>query len=195
MKAKSFVLILFISLIAVSCAPKKILFTQYMRSKVEADGLSIKDVQFYNSQEIILQRNVSYEETKIASGAINFENGKYVEIITIEKETPGVCVEESANYLDISFEEGKNKKLRFVKTGSSEYRISAESWKDRFGKVTYDTLTYYIRPGGEKAVLQVEQEDIFKFDQQERKVSGIQVKTSSESKSSTGSDKYETIGE
>lgn len=195
MKTKLFLLIFFISLIASSCAPKKIVFTQFMRSKVEGDGLNIKDVQFYNSQDIVLQRNVAYEETKIASGAINFENGKYVEIITIEKETPGVCVNATSNYLDISFEEGENKKLRFVRTDNAQYRISAESWKDRFGKITYDTLNYYIRPGGEKTILTVEQQDIFKFDQKERKAAGIQVKPAEEDENSSGTGSYGTIAE
>ena len=158
-----------------ACSPKTIYFTQDIRQKVEQEGLEIKDVQFYNSHQITLQRNLSYEETKLASGTISVENGKYIEIIQIKKETPGICENAGRNALDIAFEAGDDRFLKFVLNAGMLYQISAIEWRDRMGKVNYDTLTYYIKPGGEKAMLKVKNDKIFKLDKKERVASGRKV--------------------
>ncbi len=166
---------LLLSLILPSCSPKTILFTQQIRQKVENESLNLTDVQFYNSHPIILQRNLTYAETKIASGEIQFENGKYIEIIQIKKGTPGVCETANANSLDVSFEAGENRNLKFVLNPRKNYQISALEWKDRFGRVTYDSLTYYLKPGSEKALLKVKRDHIFKLDKKERVAPGRKV--------------------
>lgn len=158
-----------------ACSQKTIYFTQAIRQKVEGDSLEIKDVQFYNSHPITLQRNLTYEETKLASGAINFENGKFIEIIQIKKETPGIVENAEPKSLDIAFEAGDNRFLKFVLNNEMHYQISALEWRDRFGKVNYDTLTYYIKPGGEKALLKVKNDKIFKLDKNERVAPGRKV--------------------
>lgn len=158
-----------------ACSQKTIYFTQAMRQKVEGDGLELKDVQFYNSHPITLQRNLSYEETKLASGTINFENGKFIEIIQIKKETPGICENTEPSSLDIAFEAGDDRFLKFVLNAEMHYQISALEWTDRFGKVNYDTLTFYIKPGGEKALLKVKNDKNFKLDKKERVATGRKV--------------------
>lgn len=157
------------------CSPKTIIFTQQIRQKVESDSLNINEVQFYNSHPIVLQRNLTYDETKIASGTIRFENGRYIEIIQIKKGTPGVCEKATHNSLDVAFEAGDNRILKFVMTPEKNYKISAIEWKDRFGKVTYDSLTYYLKPGSEKALLKVKKDHFFKLDKKERIASGRKV--------------------
>lgn len=178
MKVKIVSILSFLLLIS-ACSPRTILFTQYMRGKVESQGLDLKDVQFYNSSELILQRNLTYEETKLAQGKINFENGKFIELITIKKMTPGVCESYDKKSLDVSFESGENRKLKFVLNPNQNYQVSALEWKDKYGKVKYDTLYYYIRPGGEKALLKVKKDNIFKLDKQERVAPGRKVSPSS----------------
>jgi hypothetical protein len=168
-------IILLLSILLPSCSPKTIVFTQQIRQKVESDSLNINEVQFYNSHPIELQRNLTYDETKIASGEIQFENGRYIEIIQIKKGTPGVCENATSNSLDVAFEAGDNRNLKFVLNPRKNYQISALEWKDRFGKVTYDSLTYYLKPGSEKALLKVKKDHIFKLDKKERVASGRKV--------------------
>jgi hypothetical protein len=168
-------IILLLSFILPGCSPKTIVFTQQIRQKIEHDSLNINEVQFYNSHPIVLQRNLSYEETKLASGAINFENGKYIEIIHIKKGTPGICENATHNSLDVAFEAGNNRNLKFVLNPQKNYQISALEWKDRFGKVTYDSLTYYLKPGSEKALLKVKRDHIYKLDKKERVAPGRKV--------------------
>jgi hypothetical protein len=159
-----------------SCASKKtILFTQSIREKVESYDLAIEDIQFYNSHKIVLERNLSYEDTKVASGKISFENGQYVERIIIKKRTPGVCESFDDNAIDVSFEQGENRQLKFVLNPKQRYQVSALEWENKFGRISYDTTNYFILPGGEKAMLKVKKEDIFKFDKQERVAPGRSV--------------------
>jgi len=168
-------IILLFSILLPSCSPKTIVFTQQIRQKVESDSLNINEVQFYNSHPIVLQRNLTYDETKIASGEIQFENGRYIEIIQIKKNTPGVCENAISNSLDVAFEAGDNRNLKFVLNPRKNYQISALEWKDRFGKVTYDSLTYYLKPDSEKALLKVKRDHIFKLDKKERVAPGRKV--------------------
>jgi hypothetical protein len=176
---KSFI---FSILLLTACSPKTIYFTQQTRKKIENNKIDLKDIQYYNSHQIILQRNLSYEETKVASGKISIENGEFVEMIILKKKTPGICESYTQYSLDVSFEQGDNRKLRFVLNPEKNYQVSATEWKNKFGKVSYDTLTYYIKPGGEKALLKVKKEDIFTYDKQERVIQGRTVTSKSSNK-------------
>ena len=175
-------LFVFIVLVFTSCSTQTIYFTQQTRSKIESNGIDLKDIQYYNSHKIILQRNLSYEETKVASGNISIENGEFVEIITLNRGTPGICESYTFNSLDISFEKGENRKLRFIMNSEKNYQISAIEWKDKFGKVSYDTLTYYIKPGGEKALLKVKKDNNFVYDKKERIIEGRTITNNSSRK-------------
>ncbi len=183
MKMKFIQLVFLALLLFTACSPKTIYFTQQTRNKIESNGIKLKDVQYYNSHKIILQRNLSYEETKVASGKVSVENGEFIELIHLKRNTPGVCESFTSGSLDVSFEAGENRKLRFIQNEEKKYQISAIEWKNKFGKVSYDTLYYYIKPGGEKALLKIRKDNIFKYDKQERVVKGRTVTGSS------GSDK------
>ena len=168
--------LLFVSLLLSGCVAKKsILFSEDLRKKIESYDIDIKAIQFYNSKKIILERNLSYEEAKVASGKIRFEKGQYLERILIKKETPGICLETDASSLNISFESGQNRVLTFVRNPGNYYQLSAEKWEKKYGKIPYDTATYFIYPGGEKAFLSVKKEDIFRFKKHERVASGQSV--------------------
>lgn len=174
---KLFIAFFIVNTILLSGCSRTILFTHAMRQKIHQDGLDIREVQFYNSRKLILQRNLSYEETKIAQGEIRFENGKFIELIEIKKHTPGVCESDDSKSLDISFESGENRKLKFMVNARTNYQITALEWKDKFGKVNYDTLTYYIAPGGDKTLLKVKKDYIYKIDKKHRVAPGRKVET------------------
>ncbi len=166
-------LIVTAGLLMSACASRKTLyFDQKMRQNIESYKIDLPDIQFYNSKKIVLERNLSYEETKVASGKIRFENGKIIEKVTIKKRTPGVCENFDDDFLDVSFEQGDNNTLRFIRDKKDHYRLSALEWKNRFGKVDYDTVFFYISPGGEKALLKIKAEDIYRFEKKERVAPG-----------------------
>ena len=72
-----------------------------------------------------------------------------------------MCETFDDNMIDVSFEQGENRQLKFVRDSQDKYRISALEWKNKEGKINYDTTFFYIAPGGERALLKVKLEDIY----------------------------------
>ncbi len=166
--------LLAVGLLLSSCS-NKILFTQQIRTNLYDNNLEVEEVQFYNSKKIVLKRNLSVEETKVARGEIRLENGQYVEEIIFPKDTRGVVVKEGRNTLNVAFEEGDRRNLKFVLNENDLYQISAVSWESNYGKVQYDTLIYYIAPGGDKALLKVSKDNIYNYQKNKRVVKGRSV--------------------
>lgn len=94
----------------ISC---KVTFTQRIRNQAENSKIDLSKIQFYNSDKIILKRSLSSDEVKVASGQITIENGKYIEVIRILKNTPGKCAVTANNQLQINFEDGSNRSFLF----------------------------------------------------------------------------------
>jgi hypothetical protein len=148
-------------------------FTAEMRVNLYKNHLDESKVQFYNSKKIILKRNLTYKETKLARGKIKYQNGQYFEEIIIPKDTPGVLDTNKIHLMSVSFEKGKNRALNFVlnkKTG--HYQLSALVWADGYGRVSYDTLVYYIEPKSANAQLMVKKDNSYIFNRNVRKVKG-----------------------
>jgi hypothetical protein len=170
-----YLLPLFGVIFLLSSCSKDIYFTQEIRKNLRKHHVDLRKVQFYNSKKIVLKRDLTYEETKVARGTIKLENGHYVEEIIIPKLTPGVVEDSSRNNLQVAFEEGKNRGLSFVLNDKKKYQISAQVWSKGFGKIAYDTLVYFIEPSSDKAMLKVKKDDIYNFQKKVRKVTGKQV--------------------
>ena len=163
-----------ISLVISSCS-NLIYFTQEIRSDLSENDLEVEKVQFYNSSKIILLRNLSKEETQIAKGTIRLENGEYYEEIIIPKKTKGVAVRNGSEFLRVAFETGEKRNLRFDMNENSKYQISADTWKDSYGCVVYDTSTYFIVPSSSNTVLMVNKEYISNFEKKRRVLKGRSV--------------------
>jgi len=111
----------------------KVVFTEKIRNQIENNGVDLSKVQFYNSDKIVLKRSLSSEEVKVASGKISVEKGNYVEIIKINKKTPGRCNNFDKDHLSISFENGPNRDFIFynnnVNSDTSIYEFKPEELK------------------------------------------------------------------
>ncbi len=162
-------------LMLISSCSKTIYFSQDMRNNLNKNFLSLDKIQFYNSRKIILQRNLSYADTKVARGEIKLLNGQYVEKIIIPKNTPGVAVSEGGNYISVAFENGAYRFLKFVLNDENQYQISANKWSNNYGKVKYDTLVYYIEPRSSRAVLKVIKNDRYNLQKNVRRVKGKKI--------------------
>ncbi len=168
--------LLLVLLFTTSCSDK-ILFTNEMRYRLHDNNLDIGKLQFYNSKKIVLKRNLTYDETKVAKGKIRFENGEFTEEIIIPKNTPGVAVGEGQNFLNIAFERGNKRYLKFLKNMDDYFQLSAENWDyNGYGRVTYDSSIYYILPGGDKALLKVSKDNMYNYEKRKRKVKGIKIR-------------------
>jgi hypothetical protein len=164
-----------VSLLMFSSCSNTIYFTKDMRYTLYKSKIPVSNVQFYNSRKIVLKRNLSYAETKVARGEIKFENGQYVEEIIIPKNTPGVAVGTGRNYLNVAFENGRNRDLKFSLNEKDLYQLTPQSWDNDYGKVVYDTLIYFLEPGSDRALLKVKKDNIYNFERKKRVVKGITV--------------------
>jgi hypothetical protein len=181
-KASLFLLILTLA----GCGVPKSYFTVGVRTKVESASVAIDQLQFYNDRSVELRRELNSGETKVTSGKVKFENGKYIHIILLKKFTPGVCTSAADGRLDISFEMGDGKSLMFgVPPGSSQetvYQILANEWIRRpnaaqreMGKITYDNATYFIQSNGILARLMIKKSVVNKFAVEKRVMKGRKI--------------------
>ncbi len=163
-----------VSLLLSSCS-NLILFTKETRDNLNKNHQEVTKVQFYNSDKIVLKRNLTKDETQVAKGVIVFENGQYFEEIIIPKKTKGVVVKKGAEYLRIAFEEGDKRDLRFDMNEDEKYQISADIWKQNYGSVKYDTTVYFIVPSSSHTMLMVHKEYISNFEKKRRVLKGRNV--------------------
>ena len=82
-------------------------FTQELRDQHDLGANDLKNLQFYNSHEITLRREVDRGGAGVTPGhKLLVIAGKQIEEVVIEKHTPGVVVGVSDHSLRVSFEEG-----------------------------------------------------------------------------------------
>ena len=169
------ILSLLIGVLLISSCSDKVLFTRQMQQVLYENEINMGHIQFYNSKKIVLKRDLSSEETKVAKGKIRFENGKFIEEIIIPKNTPGVAVKNGKRYLNIAFERDRNKYLKFLMNYDDTFQLSAKNWDSDYGEIIYDTSNFYIMPGGAKALLKVSKDNINKFEKKKRKLKGVRI--------------------
>jgi hypothetical protein len=93
-------------LLLTSCSSSKIYFSTLVRQKVENTGTPLTQLQYYVDTDVELSREILKDETKVTSGIVRFENGKNLNIITLKRNTPGVCTKVLPDKVLISFEIG-----------------------------------------------------------------------------------------
>jgi len=147
-----------VSLFSMSCSSSKTYFTPQVRAKIENAGVDLKKIQYYIDENIELKREITKEEGKVSKGKVRIENQKYIDIITLEKHTPGICSQAFPDKLLISFEKGDNKFLTFGKTHNASatdpYKILAFEWYNNGeGRVNYEGKSYHITSGTQSSVM------------------------------------------
>ena len=162
-----------ILLILLSSCSKKIYFSGSLKSRLSENKLSINKVQFYNSKKIVLQREVPQNYAELNKGEIRFEKGRFIEQIIIKKNTPGTCEFMDNDVLNVSFEQGYNKVLKFRLDPSGKYySLLTRTGLNRKGYVRYDTIQYIVQSGGEYAKLWVHKDQAYIYGATHRIVKG-----------------------
>jgi len=173
-----------------SCSTlQKSYFTVDTRKRVEAISIPVEKLQFYIDKDVELKRELATRDAKVTSGKVVFENGKYVNIVILKAGTQGVCTIARNNTLEISFENGDNKNIRFgvpEKAGSTAvYSLYADEWTNSYstynpnvvqvGKIVYDGDIYYMRFNGERPKLMIQKTAKDKYQVNTRVMSGRKV--------------------
>ena len=181
-----------ISLIALSsCSTlQRSYFTVDTRKRVEERAIPVEKLQFYVDKDVELRRELSARDAKVNSGKVVFENGKYVNIIILRAGTLGVCTQKLNNSLEVSFESGDNKNIRFAvperATSNTVYSLFADQWVSspntfnpsnisQVGKIVYDGEVYYMRFNGERPRLMIQKSARDKYEVNKRVMTGRKV--------------------
>lgn len=137
---------LFTSCASTSTSIGKTLFTNDVRSSLEAKNIDLTKLQYYIDGDVLLSREISSDTAKITSGEVVFENGKYYQTITLKRNTPGVCTMVYPNRLNVSFDVDNNKYLTFSPSNTSTYQVVNNTvLSNNANTVMYDGVPYSIK--------------------------------------------------
>ncbi len=143
----------------VSCTPSLSPFTSGLVEDQQWSEQDLSKIQYYLSDDIVLERQVRENQSSIVLGEIVLRDGRKVERLVFPKKTPGVFVRQiGADKMAISFEAGKDDRfLVFTPHPRRQhtYTLSAQNWQDGRGQVLYGGNTYFTIPGSGLAFLQV----------------------------------------
>ena len=161
---KNLLLLLAVALLS-SCSLNRMYLTVATKQDIEKAGVDIKQVQFYNSEEIVLARQLSKGELKVAEGKVRIENGKSIEEIITPANTPGICELNDEKTLKVSFDTGDGKSIPFLverkgdmATSGSYFKIGAKKWErtargQQIGKVDYQGQIYNLVRGANSRLM------------------------------------------
>lgn len=168
-----------IAILFAACSTPKTYFTAAIRSQLAANHQPLDKIQFYNDRNIVLRRDVKTGEAKVNDGKVVLENGRNVNIITLKKNTPGVCVLQRNNIVGIAFEQDNNNFITFGKTKQARpndpYRILANEWINEYGVINYDGQLYHIEPAGTEASIMIKSKILRKLNISQREMKGRKV--------------------
>lgn len=138
---------LFIAGIALlsSCSESLSPYTSSVQKNSNLGETQLKQIQFYLSDDIVLQRNLSGSETTISGGELKVVNGKQVEEVRITSGTPGVVIGMEGNMLLVSFDTDGSF-LRFGPNAGvgGRYTVMAADWEGNVGSVMYGTEKFWV---------------------------------------------------
>lgn len=113
---------LFVGLTLISGCAHRIWFTQPLRESYELGVLpphgaltadtdtkparTPAELQYFSSQRIVLEREVTSQDDSLARGRIRVRRGRFIERIVVRRGTPGIATAWGDNWVAISFEEG-----------------------------------------------------------------------------------------
>ena len=158
-----------------SCSPTLTPFSQRLYDRYDWSDGELSKIQFYLSDDIILQRVLGSQESKINEGRIRIIDGVEVEEVIFKKGTPGVFVfSPKQNRFGISFEDNDESYLMFgpnPKKGE-RYVLLAKEWQRERGKVTYKGKIYETSRNSSFATLMVDLKKAEKNRYRSKTVSG-----------------------
>jgi hypothetical protein len=142
-----------------SCSSNRMYFTVATKMQVEKANIAVTQLQFYNSEEIVLVRQLSKEDIGVDKGRIKIENGRQVEEVIIPRNTAGICELHDEKTLKVSFDKGNDNAVAFlverrngVVSEASHFKIGAKEWVttssgNKVGKLDYEGKVFTLVRG------------------------------------------------
>lgn len=163
-------------LILSSCSPNLSPYTQDLHRSLNLSDAEMKKVQFYLSEELVLERISDLDQAEIKEGRITLSRDRDVKRVRIPARTPGVLVSSpDGERLAVSFDpESEREYLTFGPSSGMQgrYMLTAREWQGRSAIVTYGGLPYRTQPGAQSVGLLVELRALEKQRTESRTVRG-----------------------
>jgi len=159
-------LIIFLSLITILSSCKTLTpFTETIRQKNNLTLQDLKNIQFYTSNDILLNREINGSKNQIISGRIKTVNNRQIEEILIPINTSCLVVDTAKNgSIKLSFSDNEEKSLTFgVNQNTTRYVLLAESWNGKEGTVHYGSDTYITKGFSYDTYLLVNMKELLKI--------------------------------
>jgi len=176
-KTCAFLVLLTGSLSFAGCAPQRVAFTQGIRAHYDLGSEDLKNLQYYVSGDITLQRDFRREEGEISkSHKLVTKEGGLVEEVVIPAGTPGIATEVGESSLSVSFEPGSSLVFGSPPTDRDperKYKLSAKQWTDYYGEIVYDGKTFYAVEGSDRAHLEVGVESLDAVEKKKKVLPGM----------------------
>jgi len=176
-KAFAYLVLLAGSLSFAGCAPQRVAFTQGIRTHYDLGSEDLKNLQYYVSGDITLQRDFRREEGEISkSHKLVTKEGGLVEEVVIPAGTPGIATEVGESSLSVSFEPGSSLVFGSPPTDRDperKYKLSAKQWTDYYGEIVYDGKTFYALEGSGRAYLEVGVESLDAVEKKKKVLPGM----------------------
>ncbi len=156
--------ILAVSFSLAGCATQQVAFTRGLRGHYELSSEDLKNLQYYLSSDITLQREFLREEGEVSkSHKLVAKESGLVEQVIIRARTPGVATEVGDTYLAVTFEPGMSLVFGSPPTDRDperKYKLLANRWTDTYGEIVYGGKTFYAVEGSRAAFLVVAVESL-----------------------------------
>lgn len=128
-----------------SCSEALSPYTTSVQRSANIGEEQVKQIQFYLSDDIVMQRQLSATETTITEGELKIVGGREVQEIVIPAGTPGVVTGLSGNILHVSFD-ANGEYLRFGPNpgAGGRYTVMAYDKNGVYGYVMYGTQEFKL---------------------------------------------------
>lgn len=170
------------AVLAVSgCATQRVAFTQGIREQFDLGNEDLKNLQYYASGDITLQREFRREEGEISKShnLVTKESG-VVEQVIVRARTPGIATQVDDTSLAVSFEPGVS--LIFGSPPGDwdperKYRLLATRWTAVYGEIDYGGKTYHAVGESRAAYLEIGVESLDAMKKRKTVLPGVTLPT------------------
>ena len=141
--------LLILTVLSLASCQKNVYLTGSLMHQLQENELDLTRIQFYNDNPLYLEREVPSSDANIKSGKVIFKNGRYINRISLEKNTPGLLQKEYNGNLLLSFEKGKeDNALNFGpvagEKGEFFYQLVDSYGNSAFSRLEYEGNKYLV---------------------------------------------------
>jgi len=160
-------------LVLLSSCSTRVPYSTEISNDLDLPEEQLKQVQFYVSQTVVLERKSDKVRTYTQNGTVVVKGNSDANRVVIQQGTPGTVVKEEEDRLFVSFEDDPNRFLVFgADEKSGRYVLLAKDWKDNSGVINYGGVEYLTTPGSGKAYLLMKMKNEHKMNSTTRYVKG-----------------------